>query len=105
MLPYSQYSDAEVVLLCSQGDRLAWEDLFRRYKRLIYSIPIPFGFAEEDAWDIFQDVGVAIEQGVNELKDSSKVYLLAHDDHNAKMYRSCEAKGAVRSATRSRSAI
>jgi RNA polymerase sigma factor (sigma-70 family) len=48
--------DALLVRECLRGDEAAWSDLIDKYKRLIFSIPIKYGFSADDATDIFQAV-------------------------------------------------
>ena len=48
--------DVRLVRECLAGDEEAWSKLLERYKRLIYSIPVKYGFSTQDASDIFQDV-------------------------------------------------
>jgi RNA polymerase sigma factor (sigma-70 family) len=48
--------DQQLVQQCLQGDQAAWSRLIDKYKRLIYSVPIKYGFRPEDASDIFQTV-------------------------------------------------
>ena len=49
-------SDEQLVRDCLKGKAAAWSDLILRYKNLIFSIPIRYGFSEEDSADIFQAV-------------------------------------------------
>ena len=65
--------DAELVSLCLQGDAQAWEALIVRYKRLIYSIPVRFGFSSADAADVFQSVCLKLIEHLHRLKDETKV--------------------------------
>lgn len=48
--------DAELIASCLDGSGDAWESLVRRYRRLVYSIPIKWGLPKEDAMEIFQAV-------------------------------------------------
>ena len=52
----SARSDEQLVRDCLKGKDSAWSALIFKYKNLIFSIPIPYGFSEEDAADIFQAV-------------------------------------------------
>jgi RNA polymerase sigma factor (sigma-70 family) len=52
----NQFSDAALVKECLQGSEAAWSALVGKYKNLIYSIPVRFGFSQEDSADIFQTV-------------------------------------------------
>ncbi len=49
-------SDSRVVKECLHGSEEAWSKLIDKYKNLIYSIPLRYGFSEEDCADIFQAV-------------------------------------------------
>ena len=51
-----QLSDEQLVRDCLKGRDAAWSALIRRYKNLIFSIPIRYGFSQEDSADIFQAV-------------------------------------------------
>jgi len=52
----SALSDEQLVRDCLNGKESAWSALIFRYKNLIFSIPIRYGFSEEDSADIFQAV-------------------------------------------------
>jgi RNA polymerase sigma factor (sigma-70 family) len=54
--PSKQFSDARLVQDCLKGSEVAWSSLIDKYKNLIFSIPIRYGFSEEDSADIFQAV-------------------------------------------------
>jgi RNA polymerase sigma factor (sigma-70 family) len=49
-----QYSDSHLIADCLEGKEAAWSALVDKYKNLIFSIPIRYGFSQEDAADIFQ---------------------------------------------------
>jgi RNA polymerase sigma factor (sigma-70 family) len=59
--------------MCLRGDALAWEILILRYRRLVYSVPVKFGFTSADAADVFQAVCLKLLEHLHELKDESKV--------------------------------
>lgn len=48
--------DMRMVKGCLQGEEAAWSELVSKYKNLIFSIPIKYGFSQEEAADIFQSV-------------------------------------------------
>jgi len=50
------WSDTRLVRECLKGDDDAWSALIEKYKRLIYSVPVKYGFNADDANDIFQAV-------------------------------------------------
>jgi RNA polymerase sigma factor (sigma-70 family) len=66
--------DARVVRECLQGDERAWSQLLSKYKNLIFSIPIRYGFSQEEAADIFQSVCLDL---VNQLRTLRETRALA----------------------------
>jgi RNA polymerase sigma factor (sigma-70 family) len=54
---------------CMRGDRDAWETLVRTYSGLVYSIIRRYGFDDDEAADIFQEVWVAAWDGLSSLRD------------------------------------
>jgi RNA polymerase sigma factor (sigma-70 family) len=48
--------DDELVADCLKGGEEAWAELVDKYKNLIFSIPIKYGFSRDEAADIFQEV-------------------------------------------------
>ncbi|HEY1660640.1 MAG TPA: sigma-70 family RNA polymerase sigma factor [Candidatus Sulfotelmatobacter sp.] len=51
-----RHTDLDLIEQCRKGIESAWAELIDRYKNLIFSVPIHYGFPEEDAADIFQAV-------------------------------------------------
>jgi RNA polymerase sigma factor (sigma-70 family) len=49
-------TDTRLVAECLKGKESAWSSLIDKYKNLIFSIPLRYGFPEEDSADIFQAV-------------------------------------------------
>ncbi len=70
---YQKMDDPKLVSLCLKGDSEAWETLIMRYRRLIFSIPVKFGFSPADCSDVFQTVCVKLIEHLASLKDESKV--------------------------------
>ena len=70
---YKTLGDPELVSLCLKGDAQAWEALIARYRRLIYSIPVRFGFTGADCSDVFQAVCLRLIEHLGELKDGTRV--------------------------------
>lgn len=54
--PETQLSDSQLVKECLDGNEAAWSALIDKYKNLIFSIPVRYGFSQEDSADIFQAV-------------------------------------------------
>jgi len=59
-------SDDELVERCLRRDELAWRELIRRYRRLIYSIPVTFRHPDPD--EVFQSVAVKLFQHLGKLR-------------------------------------
>ena len=63
------WSDDRLVRDCVEGDQEAWSVLIDRYKNLIFSIPIKYGFTREDAADVFQSVCVDLLRELPRLRE------------------------------------
>src|ERR1700723_4365676 len=50
------WPDARLVSECLGGSEEAWHALILKYKNLIFSIPVKYGFSTDDSTDIFQAV-------------------------------------------------
>src|SRR5580698_5764953 len=61
--------DAKLIQGCLQGNEEAWSALLSKYKNLIFSIPIKYGFSREEAADIFQSVCLDILHDLANLRD------------------------------------
>lgn len=66
-------SDQTLIATCLKGDKAAWATLIHRYERLIYSIPIRYGFSESEAADVFQDVCLILLEKLNDLRDETRL--------------------------------
>jgi len=49
-------SDEKLVRDCLSGSEEAWSTLVKKYRRLIFSIPIKFGLSRDEAAEVFQQV-------------------------------------------------
>src|ERR1041385_1992813 len=63
------WAEERLVRECRKGSEQAWSALIDRYKNLIYSIPIKYGFNQEDAGEIFQSVSFEILQELAKLRE------------------------------------
>ncbi|HWC19438.1 MAG TPA: sigma-70 family RNA polymerase sigma factor [Terriglobales bacterium] len=63
------WSDERLVRECLAGKEEAWSALIDKYKRLIYSIPIKWNLAREDANDVFQAVCVDLYTELPRLRE------------------------------------
>jgi RNA polymerase sigma factor (sigma-70 family) len=71
--PLPSWTDARLVRECLKGNEQAWAAVIQKYKRLIYSIPLKYGLAPEDAADVFQAVCLEL---FSELANLRKVEAL-----------------------------
>jgi RNA polymerase sigma factor (sigma-70 family) len=62
-------TDRELVHSCLRGSQEAWNFLIDKYKNLIFSIPIRYGFSREEAADIFQAVFLELIQELPKLRE------------------------------------
>lgn len=63
------WTEERLVRECRKGSEEAWSALIDRYKNLIYSIPIKYGFSQEDASEIFQSVSFEVLQELSNLRE------------------------------------
>lgn len=68
-LEQRSWDDDRLVQLCLKGDEDAWGVLIDRYKNLIFSIPIKFGFSPDDAADVFQSVCLDFLRELPRIRD------------------------------------
>ena len=54
--PRAAWPDARLIRECIGGSEEAWCALIFKYKNLIFSIPVKYGFSADDSTDIFQAV-------------------------------------------------
>ena len=65
----SSTSDEELLQQCLACNSDAWSALIRKYRNLIYSIPIKCGLSSDQATDIFQDVCLTLLMELPRLRD------------------------------------
>jgi len=61
--------DEDLVQRCLRGDEGAWAELIEKYKDLIYSIPVRYGFGQEDANEIFQGLCLTLLMELPNLRE------------------------------------
>ena len=61
--------DARLVQGCLRGNEAAWSALVDKYKNLIFSIPIKYGFSADDSAEIFQSVCVELLTELPKLRN------------------------------------
>lgn len=65
--------DAALVHACRRGDAQAWEQLVRRYERLIYTIPRRARLDDDDAADVFQTVFQRLHRHLDNLTQPERL--------------------------------
>jgi RNA polymerase sigma factor (sigma-70 family) len=65
----SSTEDGFLVQECLKGSEEAWSALIDKYKNLIFSIPVKYGFSPDEATDIFQTVCLDMLQGLSQLRE------------------------------------
>jgi RNA polymerase sigma factor (sigma-70 family) len=80
--------DAALVQRCLEGDARAWDDLVRRYERLVYAIGISYHLEEADLGDCFQEVFGALVRGLPRLREPRALcrWLASTTDRVARAY-------------------
>jgi RNA polymerase sigma factor (sigma-70 family) len=67
--PSSFPSDAPLVRRCLEGSEDAWSQLLDKYRSLIFSVPVKYGFSREEAADVFQDVCYELFSQLRNLRE------------------------------------
>jgi RNA polymerase sigma factor (sigma-70 family) len=65
----SSSQDGLLVQECLKGSEEAWSALIDKYKNLIFSIPIKYGFSPDEAAEIFQAVCLGVLQELPQLRE------------------------------------
>lgn len=67
--PKTTWENKRLVRGCLTGDEAAWDAFLGKYKNLIYSIPVKYGFSPDDAADIFQAVCMDVIRELPKLRE------------------------------------
>lgn len=62
------WTDEQLVKECLRRNEEAWSALIDKYKKLIFSIPVKYGFSTDDATEIFQAVCVELLSELSKLR-------------------------------------
>lgn len=62
-------SDEDLVHDCLNGSSEAWSALLDKYKNLIFSVPVKYGFSRDDAADVFQEVCLGLLSELHKLRE------------------------------------
>ena len=66
-------SDSQLIEACLAGEEAAWVVLLQRYSRLIFTIPLRFGFTKTVAEEIFQETCLILLEGLDSLQQKDRV--------------------------------
>lgn len=64
----SRRNDSQLVRACRKGDESAWAELIRRYRKLIFSIPVGYRMSGDLAEEIFQRVAVKLFEHLDRIR-------------------------------------
>jgi RNA polymerase sigma factor (sigma-70 family) len=67
--PTTFRADEQLIRDCLDGREEAWTELIDKYKTLIFSVPVKYGFSREEATDIFQDVCCELLSQLKNLRE------------------------------------
>ena len=85
--------DTRLVRECLLGEEAAWSGLVSKYRNLIFSIPIKYGFSQEDAADVFQSVCLDLVNQLASLKEPRALAAWLIRVAHAKCFRHMKEKG------------
>lgn len=66
-------TDSQLIEACLAGNETAWAALIDRYSRLIYTIPLRFGFSKIIADEVFQETCLILLEGLATLQDRQRI--------------------------------
>jgi RNA polymerase sigma factor (sigma-70 family) len=69
----NDYDDTQLIRACRNGDAGAWEQLIRRYRRLIYTIPRRAGLDDDQAADVFQVVFSKLFENLDKIAQPDRL--------------------------------
>ncbi|WP_183095909.1 RNA polymerase sigma factor [Nocardioides stalactiti] len=66
-------SDHDLLRRCRRRDSEAWNELVRRYERLVYTVALRNGLSADDAADVTQSTFVALVDSLDRIRDDEKL--------------------------------
>lgn len=70
---YAHQDDAFLVAACLDGDEQAWATLLERYQRLMYTIPLRFGYSKAIADEIYQEACLVMLEKLHTLQNRTQL--------------------------------
>jgi RNA polymerase sigma factor (sigma-70 family) len=73
MTNYTECTDEGLVAACREGSEAAWNSLVGRYERLVYTVPLRYGFSRSEADDVFQAVWILLLKHLPSLEQPDRL--------------------------------
>jgi RNA polymerase sigma factor (sigma-70 family) len=70
---WTQATDSQLIEACLAGHEPAWAALIARYSRLIYTIPLRFGYSKVVADEVFQETCLILLEGLDSLQNWQRI--------------------------------
>jgi len=71
---FNDTNNTTLVHGCLAGEEAAWAALFTRYGRLIYKIPLSFGFPLIEVEELFQEIALEIVARLVDLREPERLH-------------------------------
>ena len=89
-------TDEQLLLACRRGEEAAWEDLVKRYQRLIYTVARRAGLDEDLAAEVFQDVFATLLENIDSIEQPSRLHAWLVTTARRKTWRVITRRGQAR---------
>lgn len=73
LLPYVNATLTKIVDACLRGDTSAWNELIRRYAKLVHSVPVRYGLTPMEVDDVGQEVFFILTQNLHQIEDPERL--------------------------------
>ena len=73
LLPYVNATLTKLVNACLHGDTVAWNELIRRYAKLVHSVPVRYGLTPMEVDDVGQEVFFILTQNLYQIEDPERL--------------------------------
>ncbi len=73
MTNYTECTDEALITACREGSETAWKVLVGRYERLVYTVPLRYGFGMAEADDVFQAVWLVLLKHLDNLEQPERL--------------------------------
>ena len=73
VIPTGEPTDAALIAGCRRGHSESWDQLVRRYERLVYSVALRSGLNPSDASDVTQASFIALLDACGSLREDERV--------------------------------